>query len=405
MEMMGWRIDMVPLRPGTGRGGRTAANARRAAGAWFRSRRRARPSRCEPNTSGLRSFRRRAAICRIGSMLSVAAPPACSISRASGWASKTRRSRPRRWSGRQSPGIKIDAAALQHPHRLGGRAAGPAHVEIGAARAVLAGDAVVHIGADRFVPVAVIGRIDGISPAPVRHLHGGLRQPEQAGGAVEHEQVGALPQRQHQRGVAPCSTQPAASCRSPCCRKARAAVGAGHGRHGMTEKIVPVGAPMAALARRRAVPRQPPAARRARSRPAPRWLRRRARPPARCSAAVSSRSARRAASREPPPRRLRPAGPGPAWRRRATAPWARAAIVAATGARASTPPAQACRYSARGGHVALRPMAHSAPCSGRGPDRAAPSAVPPSVGQSRGPVGGRHGGDWREREFVYCCLR
>jgi len=56
--------------------------------------------------------------------------------------------------------IQIDAAAREHAVRFGDHGGNPAHIEVGAPRPLGALQAIIHVDADRLVPVAMIRCID-----------------------------------------------------------------------------------------------------------------------------------------------------------------------------------------------------------------------------------------------------
>ncbi len=77
----------------------------------------------------------------------------------------------------------------------------PAHVEILAARPVAAPHAIVDIGADGLVPVAVVRRVDRVFPRLGRNRNGAMGEDEPPRIAVEHEDVRALADCQHEARV------------------------------------------------------------------------------------------------------------------------------------------------------------------------------------------------------------
>ena len=99
------------------------------------------------------------------------------------------------------PGVHEDAAAGHDAVHVGHHAGHPAHVEVLAARAFLALQALVDVALHRLVPVAHVAHVDGEFPGVFRNAHVVLGEHEGALLAVEREHGHAVAHGEHQRGL------------------------------------------------------------------------------------------------------------------------------------------------------------------------------------------------------------
>ncbi|MNS65050.1 hypothetical protein D3C72_981990 [compost metagenome] len=99
------------------------------------------------------------------------------------------------------PRIEEHAAAGQDAVHIGHHRRHPAHVEVLAARAFLAGQAFVDVLAHGRGPVTHVRHVDGKFLGVFRNLHVRLGQHEAAGLAVQREHMYAVAHGQHQRGL------------------------------------------------------------------------------------------------------------------------------------------------------------------------------------------------------------
>ena len=104
-------------------------------------------------------------------------------------------------AGPRVGGIEEHAAAGEDAIGLRNQRADPAHVEIVVGGTVDAGEAFVDEGAHRRIPVPAVGGVDRELLARLGDLHAAAREAEAAGLAVKREDVDAVAERQHQRGL------------------------------------------------------------------------------------------------------------------------------------------------------------------------------------------------------------
>ena len=99
------------------------------------------------------------------------------------------------------PRVHVHAAAHEDAVHIGHHAGNPAHVEIFAAHAFLALQALVHIAFDGCCPVAHIAHINGKLLGVFRDAHVFLCEKESA--AIQREHDYAMPCGKHQNGLRP----------------------------------------------------------------------------------------------------------------------------------------------------------------------------------------------------------
>jgi hypothetical protein len=97
--------------------------------------------------------------------------------------------------------VHEDAAAVQDAVHVGDHRGDPAHVEVGAARAGVAGQQFADVALHRRVPVALIGHVDREFLGGGRDLDVALRQHPRAHLAVQGEAVDAVAGGEHQHGL------------------------------------------------------------------------------------------------------------------------------------------------------------------------------------------------------------
>ena len=80
---------------------------------------------------------------------------------------------------------------------IGHHGSNPAHIEVFAARAFLAGQQLSHIALHRFFPVALIRHVDGEFTRIFRNLEVFLSQAEGANLAIQGKDMDAVAEGQH----------------------------------------------------------------------------------------------------------------------------------------------------------------------------------------------------------------
>ena len=97
--------------------------------------------------------------------------------------------------------VHEDAAAVQDAVHVGHHRSDPAHVEVGAARAGVAGQQFVDVALHRRVPVARVRHVDGELLGGGRNLDIALREHPRTHFPVQGEAVHAIAEGQHQHGL------------------------------------------------------------------------------------------------------------------------------------------------------------------------------------------------------------
>ena len=112
--------------------------------------------------------------------------------------------------------VEVDAAAHQDPVDVGDRRGDPAHVEVASARAFVAFDAILDIGAHRLRPVAGVG---GVDREFVRIRQGFWPRRSRSGSALVSGSSVAIADaragREDKGDMRPVDDKPAARCLTP----------------------------------------------------------------------------------------------------------------------------------------------------------------------------------------------